>query len=348
MISPRKTLGRAALVIMVAGMASACVSREDDGGFRGDRPGCTGVCSQDGGPQDDSSQPNPGMSDAGTATRPTEMSVAQARTASSGTWVRLRNVVIQTVDALQLDAQGNPQGSFWVVDPANPKQGLWIFKSSEDLPAPYAPKVGDRIDLEGWLQYQGGFEPFTAYRPQLVGRSSAHPTARLVITRLGTLTPPADHPVSPSTGFGNADGGFGRPNPEYAGSRVHILGPLSLTNPQPRALQGVSDGAEAPSFFGFEVEGGILVRDDQTSGCDWRQKALDGGTVVFPQGLRGVWETYSYAPCQERAGTDAGCLRLPALVPGTQTPDGGGNKFTYVLHPRNCDTDLVGEWDAGP
>jgi hypothetical protein len=345
-ISLRNTLGTAALVAGAAAV-TACGSHGDDGYHAADRPGCTGVCSQDGGPPEGGTPPDSGTSDAGTQASPTQMSVAQARGASSGTWVRLENVVIQTVESTTLGPQGEYRSTFWVVDPANSRQGLWVSKSSQDVPTTYVPRVGDRIDLEGWIQSRSRFEPFTAWRPQLT---------RLAITRLGTLTPPADHPVSLSTGFGNADGGFARPNPEYAGARVHIAGPLSLTNPNPRALQQVSDDPEDPRFFGFEVQGGILVRAYKTVGesdggeerCDWRRKALDGGSVLFPQGLRGVWETYSYAACQDRASTDAGCLRESAVVPGTEGRDGGGNPFTYVLHPQNCETDLVGEWDAGP
>lgn len=335
MISLRKALGTAALGAVVATTVAACASRGDYGGYGepGDRPGCTGVCSEDGGSQNGGTVPDSGMADAGSRTRPTEMSVAQARNASAGTWVKLKSVVIQTVESTD---SGDAGGSFWVVDPANPKQGLWVSRSSQDLPSTYVPKVGDRIDLEGWLHPQDRFEPFTAWRPRLTTPA---------ITRLGTLTPPADHALSPSLGFGNADGGFGRPNPEYAGSRVHLTGPLTLTHPTPRAMQRLSADPEDPRFFGFEVEGGILVRDDT---CGWRQKALEGGSVVFPGGIRGVWETYAYAPCQDRASADAGCIRDPARVPGTEGPDGGVNLFTYVLHPRDCETDLAGEWDAGP
>lgn len=348
MTSLRKTLGTAALVAVAAAVTPACESHGGEGGFGGrDRPGCTGVCSEDGGTlADGGTQGDAGSRvDAGAPPTPTEMSVAQARNALPGTWVKLRNVVIQTVESTGRGDAGESTGSFWVVDPANPKQGLWVYKSYRDSPTSYEVKVGDRIDLEGWVRHQDGREPFTAWRPRLVD---------LVITRVGTLTPPSDHALSPSTGFGNADGGFGRPNPEYAGSRVHLTGPLSLTNPRPTAMRHVSDDPEDPRSFGFEVEGGILVHDARTAGgtdgggCDWRERALDGGSVVFPQGLRGVWETYTYAPCQDRASTDAGCLREPALVPGTALPDGGGNLFTYVLHPQNCGTDLAGSWDAGP
>jgi len=343
-ISLRKALGTAVLGSVAVTTVAACASREDGGDELRDRPGCTGVCSADGGSPPGGTIPDSGTSDAGSQTRPTEMSVAQARNASSGTWVRLESVVIQSMQSLEPGDSGDSGGSFWVVDPANPKQGLWVSKSSQDLPASYVPKVGDRIDLEGWVHYQDRFQPLTAWRPRLA-RGNGDGTAKLVITRLGTLTPPVDHPVSPSTGFGNADGGFGRPNPEYAGSRVHLTGPLALTNPTPRAMQPVADDPEYPRSLGFEVEGGILVRDDA---CGWSQKAREGGSVVFPQGIRGVWETYAYAPCQERASADAGCLRASARVPGTEGADSGVNLFTYVLHPRNCETDLAGEWDAGP
>jgi hypothetical protein len=106
------------------------------------------------------------------------------------------------------------------------------------------------------------------------------------------------------------------------------------------------------------VTGGLLVSNRNTFGssptdggparCDWQALVRnDGGTVTFPEGIRGVWDTYSFAPCAD-GGTDVlGCFRNEGRVPGTEQPDGGYNRFTHVLIPQNCDQDLVGEWDAG-
>ncbi|HEX8440698.1 hypothetical protein [Archangium sp.] len=362
MISLRKTLGAAALVAAAAAMTAGCGGREGSGNNdAGDQPGCTGVCSpEDAGTEDAGTRTDAGT-DAGTQqTSPREMTVAQARSADYGTWVKLKNVVVQTVESSNRGSRGDYLGYFWVVDPANPKQGLWVYKFYQDLPTTYEPKAGDRIDIEGWVQYKSRFEQYTAYRPQLANKFAVDGSqAKLVVTLIesaGAAGIPADNQVSIAQGFGNADGGFGRPSAEYGGSRVHIAGPLTLTNPNPRAMQRVSDDPNDPRFFGFEVEGGILVRNYKTFGqtdggdvrCDWRALvASDGGSVTFPNGIRGVWETYTYSACQDLSSQDAGCFKSPAVVPGTELPDGGGNKFTYVLHPQNCAVDLAGAWDAG-
>lgn len=162
------------------------------------------------------------------------------------------------------------------------------------------------------MQAESGLEPFTGYRVRL-GNPSAFggSPGKLELRRIGTLAVPADNTVV------------------------------------------------ARSFDGFEVSGGVLVSSQSTSGasptdggaarCDWQALVRsDGGTVAFPQGIRGVWDTYTFVPCRD-GGTGA-CDPDPGggRVPGTELPDGGpGNRYTHVLHPRECDRDLVGEWDAG-
>jgi hypothetical protein len=104
-------------------------------------------------------------------------------------------------------------------------------------------------------------------------------------------------------------------------------------------------------MFGFEVTGGILVNnfktyDQQWSDgglvrCDWRQIALDAGSghsVSFPNGISGVWDTYSHASCRDGGvGCNDGALhRNAGLVPDTN------NSFTYVLYPTGCDQ-VVGQ-----
>jgi hypothetical protein len=105
-------------------------------------------------------------------------------------------------------------------------------------------------------------------------------------------------------------------------------------------------------MFGFEVTGGILVNnfatfDAQFSDggsllrCDWRQIALDAGvgrTVTFPNGISGVWDTYSHASCRDGgvSCSDGLVNRNAGIVPDTT------NDFTYVLYPTDC-ADLRGQ-----
>ncbi len=99
------------------------------------------------------------------------------------------------------------------------------------------------------------------------------------------------------------------------------------------------------------MTGGILVNNFATFGnypdggprCDWRAIAsgLDAGTfdggggtyVNFPNGITGVWDTYSHAPC---LGGNGVCSST-----GTGgRPDGSvpftNNSQTYVLYPTEC------------
>jgi hypothetical protein len=84
--------------------------------------------------------------------------------------------------------------------------------------------------------------------------------------------------------------------------------------------------------FGVTLDGG-------SSRCDWRNVVTDGGTVSFPNGIRGVWDTYSYVPCTDGGftfadgGTSTDCT---GYVPGT------ANNYTYILYPQDCATDLPG------
>lgn len=77
-------------------------------------------------------------------------------------------------------------------------------------------------------------------------------------------------------------------------------------------------------------------------GCDWRAVAGDGGTVTFPNGVSGIWDTYAHAPCVD-GGTASGCFATKAFVPGTVGADGGAVNYTYVLYPMDCANDLAGQ-----
>jgi len=331
----RKSLG----VVTLASLMAGCTDR---GGPSGPTdPDCTGACE----PVTDAGTRDAGTPGDGGQTEPIEVTVAQARSAEYGTWVRIKGAVIQTVD---YEKQGGVDWSadFYLVDPANPKQGLWVYKFYQDTPTQYRAKVGDKLDIEGFIHVKGKYEQISAYRPQLASKyyldGSQQP--KMSLTNIVASTPPADNEVSIASGFGDAQDGFARPNPEYAGSRVHIAGPLTLTDPSPKAFQRVSADPADTRYYGFEVEGGILVRNAGTYlKCDYRQTVLDGGSVTFPNGISGVWDTYSFVSCED-GGTSSDCRKNAAMVPGTEPGDGGlGNKFTYVITPQNCEVDLKGE-----
>lgn len=358
MIPLRKTFGAAALVAAAAVLASGCGDRDE--GLRkrdaGAPPGCTGVCSEDGGLPPDAGPPADGGSqtDGGMWPAPVVMTLSEARRlpADGGTWVLIERVVIHTLERVERRTQGGQEqirAWFWVVDPARPTQGLWVHKDWTDPPVGFVPQVGQRVDLTGRMQAESAFEQFNGYRTRL-----AHVELRL----LGTLAVPADNLVPP--GFGDADGGQARPNPELLGTRVYVPGPLVVTDPSPPAFRGVPADAPGPASSGFELEGGILVStrylsepgspDGGSAGCDGLAFVLgDGGTRVFPLGIRGVWDTYTFVPCAD-GGTGETCPPDPngGRVPGTELPDGGpGNPYTHVLHPQDCAWDLVSGWDAG-
>jgi hypothetical protein len=352
----RKLLGAAALVATPLAMVAGCGDWYAAGGsYAGDEPGCAGVCSADGGSGMDSGTPQPDAgpwADAGTPPA-LVVTIAEARRLpfDGKVRVKLEGVVIHTVESA-----ASPRGDagtlsrFWVVDPARPTQGLWVEKSSTDLPTDFVPRVGQYVDITGWMQAGSKDEQLVGYRARISHpRVSDGTLGRLEIRLIDTLPVPADNLAPP--GFGGADGGWLRPNPELLGTRVYVPGPLVMTHPSPQAILG-----------GFEVSGGILVSSQNTSGpsptdggparCDWQALVReDGGTVVFPEGIRGVWDTYTFVPCQDGGTEDLlTCPKDPAggRVPGTELPDGGfGNAYTHVLYPQDCGRDLSGVWDAG-
>ena len=77
--------------------------------------------------------------------------------------------------------------------------------------------------------------------------------------------------------------------------------------------------------------GGALISNQSTYfNCDWRGSAhYDGGTIIFPNGITGIWDTYTHAPCAD-GGVDSACFRNSGSVPGT------ANDYTYALFPRDC------------
>lgn len=274
------------------------------------------------------------------------MTIAQAKQAVFCTeHLRLRGVVVVAVDNAFRGSQGDYDTQFWVVDPNNPTQGIYVDKFFTDPPGPYNPQVGDVLDIDGYIGTESRFDDRVGYRFTLksqFGCQAPNNQGKLEITKTGTATPPADN-TAPS-GFGNANGGQVQANRELAGTRVHIPGPIALVDPNPPPFKRVSAVSTDTVHFGFEISGGVLVNNYKTFGttmdggtprCDWRAMANDGGTVTFPNGIRGVWDSYTHAPCAD-GGTSGCSFRNAGSVPGTDA------SYTFVLYPQDCANDFAG------
>ncbi|NVI97284.1 hypothetical protein HV824_04020 [Myxococcus sp. AM009] len=356
----RKTLGAAAL-ITAATMASVagCSGREDDGDpDPTSDAGCIGNCGADSGTDAGTDAGLP-PEDAGPriCPEPVEGKGPIGRLRESGTRgeaVTLDEVIVTAVSQMTRGNQGDYTARFWVVDSCFPTEGIFVDKFYTDETKAYGPVVGDV------LRVQGLFRTFNAqatdnapnmreaYRPVIKSAfrlDVTGATGNLVITKKGSGEPLPDNTVP--EGFGDAEGGVAVPNPELGGTRVHIPGPLTITNATPAAMQQRPNEPENDTYLGFEVTGGILVANYKTynvEGCDVRAAAADGGTVTFENGLRGVWDTYSNVVCTDGGttttsdgGTAFQCNQYAdGVVPGTTNP------YTYVLIPTDCTTDMVG------
>lgn len=288
---------------------------------------------------------NVGGSDGGVDGGIREVTIDQAKNATFCTEnLRLRGVVVVAVDDSYKGSQGDYDTQFWVVDPANPTDGIMVDKFFTDTPGTYNPQVGDVLDIDGYLGTESKYEDRIGYRFIIKSQFGCQAPANgmLKITKVTTATPPNDN-TAPS-GFGNAQGGTVKANPELAGTRVHVPGPLTLTDPNPPAFKRVSNKPGDTVHFGFEVTGGILVNNYKTFGttedggterCDYRAFANDGGTVTFPNGIRGVWDSFTHAPCAD-GGTSLSCYKNAGHIPGT---DAG---YTFVLYPQDCANDFAG------
>lgn len=329
--------------VLTTAMGLGCANRDDPD----DPPdnGCTGVCNQDGGTNNpDGGRQCPAPDSQGRGP------IGQLRAGGEqGQRVQLSGLVVTEVDSFDEGNQGDYIAYLWVVDPCYPKEGIYVDKFYSDPVTNYLPAVGDVVTIDGLFRRysptaRDANQSRHAYRPVLKSDFRLEPpgpTGSLNITKTGTMVVPEDRTVPP--GFGNANGGSTQANPEYGGARVHIPGPISLTDPNPLALKSRPDSPDSGSYLGFEVTGGVLVnnyktfgetRDGGTTRCDWRARVTDGGTVTFPNGIRGVWDTFSNVQC-----ADGGCNA--GYVPGTD------QQYTYVLYPQDCETDLPGVFDAG-
>ncbi|MBX5482747.1 MAG: hypothetical protein IRZ16_13040 [Myxococcaceae bacterium] len=262
-----------------------------------------------------------------------------------GAHVLVKDVVVHTVSYSNQGTEGDYRADFWVSDPNDPPYGIWVSKYYTDEPGPYLPAPGDVLTIDGYFGTVSKYENPTGYRRQIASKKVGSSFLPITLTKTGTAPVPEAQIVTPGQ-FGDTDGGTLRPNPEYAGSRVYIQGPIEITNPKPAALRRVSANPDDDLTYGFEVTGGILINNSKTykadGGCPWQDIALDAGMhgekVVFTQGIYGVYDSWTFAPCSD-GGTDIfNCYpNDEGRVPGTT------NDYTYVVYPQTCDDFAGGE-----
>jgi hypothetical protein len=284
--------------------------------------------------------------------------------------VQLRGVVVVAVQntTRQNGMATDPvRQNFWVVEPSNPRQGLYVFKDYADtvggmVNEPVA--VGDVLNLDGFMvstfNNSGINLGGEAYRYSM--QDNCPGTTPLAILRTATGMPLPDL-MTPDPFGVNPDGG--KPKgitvsdqrfiQNIQGVRVHIPGPLTLSNPRPAEMVRINDNPATGTVFGFEVSGasipaGVLVRNSFTfalsdggagngSGnppCDYRQMVEDGGrTVTFPNGIHGVWDTWSQTPCYNGTTSCQFNARDAGRIPGLEV------NYTFTVFPLDCN-DLAG------
>ncbi len=325
-----------------------------------------GTGTVDSGTVDSGTVVDAGSQDAGT---PPPETVAAAKAIKFPGLVNLKGVVVTAVafasrsNSMGADCKGtNSKGTtaeFWVADPNNAQAGIYVTKFRCDTTVDYMPVVGDVLDLTGYIGIESKFTDREAFRwlvkqqydflspkPRpAAGEAEACTAANscqpLVITLKSQGAALPDNMVTATFG----DNGAIRANPTYAGARVKMAGPVSISNASPAAMRRISLVPGDNRYFGFQLSNGVLVNnyrtyatfapdgglleDGGTSTCDFRLVVLDGGALSFAS-IAGMWDSYSHAVCAD-GGVDFGCFKAGGgSVPGT---DAG---YTYVLYPMNC------------
>jgi hypothetical protein len=247
--------------------------------------------------------------------------------------------------------------SFWIADQNGAQHGVWLNKfrcDGEGGDADYFPTVGDVLNVSGVIGFNSAFTQREGYRITVKSEfdfipnkpanfvcslSSAPPCQPLSITKVGAMAALPANEV-PSTFGGN---GAIKAEPTYSGARVHIAGPLSFGMTSPEAMHRITAaGANDSVYFGFSLSNGVLVNNFRTfegavlddggvAHCDLRNAVIDGGTVTFPNGIAGVWDTYTMASCADGGTNFTSCFNNRGTVPGT--PDAN---YTNVLYPTDC------------
>jgi hypothetical protein len=278
-----------------------------------------------------------------------------------GGHVLVNNATVEAVDFVSSD--GGTVG-FWVRDDSD--AGFYVYKRGTDTVAAN-PVPGDIVNIDGQFGTQTKYFAPDGYRylisNQYYGSGNVKNRPLIITTLTPSTGAPAPLTLDANCGMDAQDGqqDLFQDSQFNAGQLIHINGPLAITNAQPLAMAQVTElqdgGALITGYRGFEVTGGILVTDSKTYSsdggfgaperCDWRLLADGGATVTFPNGITGVWDTYTMHPCIDNGAGGCGTTGDNGYIPnaGALTSDAGNPTYTFALYPQSC-ADLAG--DAGP
>ncbi len=297
------------------------------------------------------------VSDGGVAT-----TITAAKGSTYPAKVALQGVVVTAVSFARKSTStcaGTTPGvnaSFWVADPSNSEIGVWVEKFHCDGDVEYFPQVGDILNVSGVIGFESNFQHQEGFRvmvksqydyisgkPQgyVCAATSTPPCEPFIVTKTGSMAalPVPSKPIT----FGGGSGAI-KAEQGLRGARIKIDGPLTVADINPNFMHRVSAlGAADNVYYGFELSNGVLVNNFRTrdgaaledggiSHCDVRWIVGDGGTVTFPNGIVGVWDTYTMSPCED-GGTNPYCGRnIKGFVPGADA----GVTYTNVLYPTDC------------
>jgi len=258
--------------------------------------------------------------------------------------------------------------------------GVMVHKYFNDNPRDYSPQKGDLLKVTGFhyenYVTRNGQQHTThrfGYRREVGGQFYADGgSGKLQIVYLDDKRPVHTLLIENPEEF-SADGGTAAPHDELRGARVHFPGPVSITDPTPTFMIRYNNDLTQPEgqqyfvdtsreyYEGYVLSNGVVVADafirgkfddldsdgvkdpDEQFSCNFRLKAAEasvGSQVVFPEGVSGVWDSYTMVPFYTCAG---GAQFYTCTEPGYIPSEDGGylSDRINVLWPTHCD-DLDG------
>lgn len=349
-----------------AALISACgpdrITEED----AGQDAGCTGACNADGGPDGGGENLCADVSMDGGVVTLEELRNLQP----CGQVVTVLSAVVHTVDFAS-DSGFAPfadiSAEFYVGKNADAGEGPGVFvdKYFSDLQTTYKPEVGHRVQVKGFLYEKfnrnsgrPNTENRVGYRLEIGAQHNVDGgPGKLSVTFLSANNSAAEAIVDSSY---SAQNGTVAARPDRLGSRVYLPGPVYVANAEPSFMLRYNydqrrDAGEQvfldltrDNYEGFVLDNGVVVADykirssDDSCG-DYRERALplgDGG-FYFPNGIRGVWETFAMQPFTNCAGG----AQFYTCAPASYIPDVDGGFLTShinVIVPQDCEFDADG------
>jgi hypothetical protein len=214
----------------------------------------------------------------------TVITIAQAIANPSqyaSTPVTIADVVVIAASTPYVSATGTSL-TLYVQDSHAAGPGLAVYRGAHDTTP--LPNVGDLITVSGHLEaYNGVLQLASSSRTGITLSMTMNASGQRAI---GGAYPPAGGPIQATRSADYANT-LSNNHASQIGNVIVFPGPLTVTNPAV-FVQTSRDGGTHPE--GFSVTGGLWVDDSLVyRSCI---APLDGGVLVLPNGIRGVWDRY--------------------------------------------------------